>query len=98
MGRRKKEDTVTRAKVEPYKAKNMKGRSYKTVAPAKDMLDDDGDSMTHGPANRATKGMKRGVGSPDKQNPAKQRSCKSLVSLEEGKVRAWVNGTSKGYK
>jgi hypothetical protein len=79
---------MTRAKVEPYKAKNSKGRSYKTVAPYKDALDDGGDSMTHGPAHRATKGQRPGVGSTDKQNPRKQRNRK---------IEAWCEG-GKDYK
>lgn len=56
----------------PFKQKNAKGRSFKTVAPHKDEKDDDGDGLTHNVAHRATKGQKPGTGLPNssKRQPA----------------------------
>jgi hypothetical protein len=82
----------TGSKAAAFKAKNSKGRSYKTIAPGKDMLDDGGDSLTHAPAQRATKGQKPGVGSKDKQSPGKQQS-RQLATLD-----AWCQGKRSSYK
>lgn len=77
------------AKATAYSAKNSKGRSHKTVAPHKDMSDDDGDAGTHPVARRMTKGMKPGVGSHDKQSARKQVSHK---------IEAWCEGKADCYK
>lgn len=59
------------------------GKSFKTIDDHKDMPDDSGDAGTHAVARRATKGMKPGPGTPDKQNPKAQRVRK---------IEAWCQG------
>jgi hypothetical protein len=66
------------AKAEAYKGKNAKGQSYKINLPSSS--DGGGDPKQKTAAKRAMKGMRNGVGSKDKQNPAKQRDRKTLVA------------------
>ena len=80
------------AKAAVYKAKNAKGRSYKTVAPGKEMPDDDGDAGTHSAAKRMNKGRANVGPGRDKQAPGKQQS-RQLATLD-----AWCQGKKGNYK
>lgn len=59
-----------------YKVKNHKGQSFKTIAPGRDSKENTGDAGTKGTAERAGRGMRPGIGAPDRQNAKEQRSRK----------------------
>jgi hypothetical protein len=82
----------------PFKEKN--GRSFKTIAPGKDMKDDSGDAETHGPAHRATKGMKPGTGvkPTSKRQPASYMERNSMGQSFKTVVDEWCSGKRKSYK
>jgi len=64
------------------------GKSFRNIEKAN--VGDSGSSKeVDKPAERATKGMKAGPGSRDKQNPREQRARK---------IEAWCCGTSRNYK
>jgi hypothetical protein len=83
---------------ESFKQKNSKGQSFKTIAPSRDMKDDDGDAGTHKVARASTKGMRPGPGGRDRQNPKDQQAHK-LVAHDQGSIiDQWCQGKRGSYK
>lgn len=70
-----------------FKKKNSRGQSFKHID--RPVGYSGSDREVDGPAARATKGQRAGVGSRDRQNPKEQRARK---------IEAWCEGHSQSYK